>query len=309
MKSLSKLMIPIVAVMAISLAISCGEDDPKVEPPKAIFDFVVNANRSGQVSFTSESIGADSYAWDFGDDEGTSTEENPSYTYEEEGTYTVTLTVTNGGGQNSASLEVEVFIGAAELIKDGDMSKASSWNTRQLWVDPDNAVLHTFKDGAFFMDNAPGTNWSNFLLWQEVAIEANKEYAFSADVKSADGFISGTTTWFEVHFSKEVPPAGTDKSDYSPTVGGLKQIRLNFNQDVLSDTPFDGKLQVLAQSEANTKDLVKHLKSDGKFTLTADELTSTGTIYVSFKIGTANNSENFRRGMTLDNVSIKEVLK
>ena len=33
------------------------------------------------------------YEWDFGDGDGESTEENPSYTYEEAGTYTVTLTV------------------------------------------------------------------------------------------------------------------------------------------------------------------------------------------------------------------------
>lgn len=35
------------------------------------------------------------YAWDFGDGKGKSTEQNPKYTYEKAGTYTVTLTVTD----------------------------------------------------------------------------------------------------------------------------------------------------------------------------------------------------------------------
>jgi PKD repeat protein len=303
MKSLSKLMIPIVAVMAISLAISCGEDDPKVEPPKAIFDFVVNANRSGQVSFTSESIGADSYVWDFGDDEGTSTEENPSYTYEEEGTYTVTLTVTNGGGQNSASLDITVAVGALELIKDGDMSKETSWNTRQIWTDADNAVNHAFKDGAFFMDNAPGTRWSQYVLWQEITIEAGKQHVFSADLAASSGVNITGSIWLEVYFSK-IDPA-TSGGDYPNTEG--KTMRLNFRQECGKDVAFTGKLQVLAQDCEEVNGTL-NMGADGLFTLTASELNTGGKIYVVFKVGTWDDNVNFKDGMTLDNVSIKEVL-
>lgn len=49
------------------------------------------------VDFTDQSIGAESYLWQFGDG-GTSTEANPSHTYTEAGEYLVTLTITDAGG-------------------------------------------------------------------------------------------------------------------------------------------------------------------------------------------------------------------
>jgi hypothetical protein len=46
-----------------------------------------------------------------------------------------------------------------------------------------------------------------------------------------------------------------------------------------------------------------------KFTLAASELNTGGKIYVVFKIGSSADGVNFKDGMTLDNVSIKEVLE
>jgi len=53
-----------------------------------------------RVSFINQSIEANSYLWDFGNGE-TSTEENPVYTYTENGIFDVTLTVTPGPEQAS----------------------------------------------------------------------------------------------------------------------------------------------------------------------------------------------------------------
>jgi PKD repeat protein len=51
------------------------------------------------VTFTDQSSGTIStWSWDFGDGVGTSNLQNPSYTYNNPGTYTVTLTVTGPGG-------------------------------------------------------------------------------------------------------------------------------------------------------------------------------------------------------------------
>jgi len=47
------------------------------------------------------------YAWDFGDGKGKSTEQNPKYTYEKPGTYTVTFTVTD---DKKAKKEVKITI-------------------------------------------------------------------------------------------------------------------------------------------------------------------------------------------------------
>jgi len=52
------------------------------------------------VDFTDASTGATSWDWDFGDGAGTSTMQNPSYTYNDPGCYTVALTATNACGSD-----------------------------------------------------------------------------------------------------------------------------------------------------------------------------------------------------------------
>ena len=75
---------------------------PNVAPTA---DFSVNSNESctGTINFTDESLfGPTSWSWDFGDG-NTSTLQNPSHTYSQNGTYTVTLTASNSFGNNSVT--------------------------------------------------------------------------------------------------------------------------------------------------------------------------------------------------------------
>jgi len=61
------------------------------------------------VTFTDLSFGElISWAWDFGDGVGTSTEQNPTYTFAEVGTFAVTLAVSDGSETSTASHAVEV---------------------------------------------------------------------------------------------------------------------------------------------------------------------------------------------------------
>jgi hypothetical protein len=61
-------------------------------------------------SFLDGSLGEiTAWAWDFGDSSGTSTDQNPDYTYAAGGTYNVSLTVTTaGGGSSQGSAQVTV---------------------------------------------------------------------------------------------------------------------------------------------------------------------------------------------------------
>jgi len=71
------------------------------------------------VNFTDASQGDDlTYAWDFGDGVGTSTEQNPAYQYDVPGTYPVTLTVTNSAGSNSISAQIVVTSAIAPPVAD-----------------------------------------------------------------------------------------------------------------------------------------------------------------------------------------------
>ncbi|MES2431553.1 MAG: PKD domain-containing protein [Bacteroidota bacterium] len=65
-----------------------------IKAPIAKFTVPVNCTTSFERVFTDKSIGADTWAWDFGDGT-TSTEQHPIHTYAAEGTYTVKLVVFN----------------------------------------------------------------------------------------------------------------------------------------------------------------------------------------------------------------------
>lgn len=74
-------------------------------PPPPTADFT-GSPASGEaplaVNFTDQSIGSPvTWSWDFGDGVGTSAQQNPSYTYDNIGTYTVSLTVTNDFGSDT----------------------------------------------------------------------------------------------------------------------------------------------------------------------------------------------------------------
>ena len=65
-----------------------------VKPPIAIFNVASNCSNKYTRTFTDQSIGADSWSWNFGDG-NTSSSQNPVHTYASIGTFTVTLTVVN----------------------------------------------------------------------------------------------------------------------------------------------------------------------------------------------------------------------
>lgn len=70
--------------------IACQAVDPE-EEPTALFSF---AQKGTTISFTNGSKNAQSYVWNFGDDES-STEKSPVHTYKIAGEFTVVLTATN----------------------------------------------------------------------------------------------------------------------------------------------------------------------------------------------------------------------
>lgn len=65
--------------------------------PAVVADFNATIANLNEVSFTNTSVGAVTYAWDFGD-QTSSTTQNPAHTYLANGTYTVELIVTNASG-------------------------------------------------------------------------------------------------------------------------------------------------------------------------------------------------------------------
>ncbi|MCF8246432.1 MAG: choice-of-anchor B family protein [Saprospiraceae bacterium] len=75
------------------------------QAPVAGFTNTVGSN---VIAFTNGSVGASTYAWDFGDG-NTSSQANPSNTYTATGLYPVTLTVTNACGSDTFTQDVQVL--------------------------------------------------------------------------------------------------------------------------------------------------------------------------------------------------------
>lgn len=89
--------------------------------PTAAFTFL--ASGAGLTyDFTDASMGSpSSWAWDFGDGMGTSTMQNPTYTYAADGSYTVSLTVTTACGTNTITQSLNV-VGMEEILLGGTVT-------------------------------------------------------------------------------------------------------------------------------------------------------------------------------------------
>lgn len=96
----------------------------RVIPVAAAFssDYVAGTCPPVEVQFADESTGAvSSWLWDFGDG-GTSTEQNPTHTYDEVGEYTVTLIVNAGlASESVAEQDLEItcdYVDPCEAVND-----------------------------------------------------------------------------------------------------------------------------------------------------------------------------------------------
>ena len=100
---------------------SCEEETPgdEMEAPVASFQADISESNYLAVQFTNFSQNAVAYAWDFGDNVGVSVDEDPLYTYTEEGIYEVTLVAANEAGEThtfSETIEIENPDQAAALL-------------------------------------------------------------------------------------------------------------------------------------------------------------------------------------------------
>lgn len=169
-----KLSWVLIALLALTVISSCkkDDDDPAVEVI-AGFTFVVDATNTMMVKFTNTSQNYTSSSWDFGDGE-TSTEANPTHTYDAEGVYEVKLTVTGAGGTDLAKKDVAVVDANAQLtlLTGGDQK---TWK-----------LIRDVSTGRYPLEVAPdgGAIWWAFGLQEDLANRVcmlNDEWIFKAN--------------------------------------------------------------------------------------------------------------------------------
>ncbi|MGI6486024.1 MAG: PKD domain-containing protein [Tepidanaerobacteraceae bacterium] len=119
-----------------------------VEAPEAAFTAEPTSGKAPlEVSFTDKSTGTEplTYAWDF-DNDGMvdSTEQNPTYTYENAGTYTVRLTVSNAAGNDeeiktdyitvTESQMVDILFDGTVVLTPGETFSVTAYNSGQAYT-------------------------------------------------------------------------------------------------------------------------------------------------------------------------------
>jgi len=251
-----------------------GTEEITVTDLPAVPDFSYSA--SGEtVTFTDLSTLATSYSWDFGDGVGTSTDQNPVYTYSADGSYDVILTVTNSVGVER-STTISVLVGGvtasfAAVIQNGDMQTypTTEMNNNDLvdaWtVDPDN----TFNDGTASIYNF----WRNDALEAWVQTPANNGGTGTTDKASSSGTdaaSSGGTSGrslkfdssgerayqpFEVESGVEYSISAFVKSETTP-VGDVQGTFYILSEEPADDTDLDSialvSLEATVSSSINT---------------------------------------------------------
>ncbi len=126
MRNAVRLSVAVLLLAAIVQIISCKKDKADLEVLSS-FAYQIDSMDYKTVTFTNWSKNYTSLSWDFGNSSGTSTEENPVYTYNSLGEFNVTLTATwLEGGETKDSYVAKVTIADpnAELTKlVGDTAK------------------------------------------------------------------------------------------------------------------------------------------------------------------------------------------
>jgi PKD repeat protein len=97
-------------LLLLGVIFGCSKSDTITVMPKPTADFSWT-DTNGSVQFTNNSKNADSYQWDFGDNIGKSTSQNPKYTFEYKGNYQVKLTAKGAGGETEAINTILVTTG------------------------------------------------------------------------------------------------------------------------------------------------------------------------------------------------------
>ncbi len=132
-----------------------GGDDTNAAPTASF-----SASTSGlTASFSDGSSDSDgtisSWSWDFGDG-ASSTAQNPSHTYGASGTYTVTLTVTDdAGATDSASQDVSVSDGTADITLSTSGSKVRGRHQIDLsWSGATSTDVDVYRNGSLLTTTA-----------------------------------------------------------------------------------------------------------------------------------------------------------
>ncbi len=195
-------------------------------PPTANFNVSTSAGCTPlTVQFTDISAGSpDTWAWQFpGGTPATSTEQNPSVTYTQAGTFSVQLTVSNGAGQSQVTQSqfIEVGVGPVALFEadvNGNIVTLSNnstdatnfeWSFGDGTTSTEASPVHTY--------TAPGD--------YEITLTATNACGFAAFTQTVSIQVSSTVDLDETSYTLTAAP-----NPFSGQVLVQYELRKNFSQ-------------------------------------------------------------------------------
>lgn len=138
---------PMLVLTALVLSFSACEEElpgegsiPDLTPPEAAFSYTADEGNHRSISFANLSISATDYLWDLGNGT-TSTESNPSATYDTDGAYDVTLTASDRLGASSTVTKtidiIEPVVAFAPEVQNPGFDIEGDDAYRDFWVNED----------------------------------------------------------------------------------------------------------------------------------------------------------------------------
>ena len=126
---MSKMKVWMLAILLISFfVVSCDEDEPEPEgdAPVAAFTADKTAVETGEsIQFTDTSTESPtSWSWDFGDGNNSSSQ-NPTHSYDAEGTYSVSLTATNEFGSDDVTMTDYITVTDVPQASEAEVNRFS----------------------------------------------------------------------------------------------------------------------------------------------------------------------------------------
>jgi len=233
-------------------------------------------------TFVNTSSNATSYAWDFGDETGTSTDENPSYTYAEAGTYTVKLTATSDQGSNEITKDITVAVATdSNLITNGTFDDATGWTVINQYETTNVNGSVTIADGVAKFDETTAADWKHMGIYTAVELTAGT-YQFDMHMT----YTEISDVWGEVYIGASQPVEGdaTTGIEYS----GDQQVIKAYNAWDCGDIKTYSGLATAAGCDTK--------ENPGQFEITAD-----GTYYLLFRTGGGTYGTT---GIVIDNVTL-----
>lgn len=187
---------------------------------EASFSWKASYSNPLEINFSNSSKNAVSYAWDFGDGKGTSTDKDPTYTYANEGTYSIKLTAMGqDGSRNESSTDIKVLsppVATNSLLwgttskkwKLARISSALSVGTADFstvyWSNPTDLIgqrtclfdnEYVFKKDGGFEFKSNGSVWLESGTKTTGVEECVNESELSSIIKAGDGTPIDISAW------------------------------------------------------------------------------------------------------------------